>query len=131
MRFYIFLFYLLLNSIQIFANTDSKSIKVFNCFLLRVYHPDNKARIVFSIIIIFKRDVVAPIVIDTKDCGTKKNCFISPNDCDIDNNKCIYVLKWDFDGHYINYELNAVVKGWITVLFSEDQKLVYFNCFNN
>ena len=70
---------------------------------------------------------MAPIAIDTKECGTKKNCFISPNDCDIKNEKCMYVLKWDFDGHYINYELTAVVKGWISVLFSEDKKLVRFH----
>lgn len=66
------------------------------------------------------------LMVETKDCGTKKNCFISPSDCDVNNNNCIYVLKWDFDGVYINYELNAYVKGWISVLFSEDKNLVFF-----
>ena len=63
------------------------------------------------------------VFLNTKDCGTKKNCFISPHDCDIHREKCNYVLKWDFDGKLINYELTAITKSWASILFSEDKAI--------
>jgi hypothetical protein len=63
-------------------------------------------------------------LLNTNDCGTRKNCFISPNDCDKRSNKCNYVLKWDYDGRLINYELTGISKSWLTVVFSDDKEIV-------
>lgn len=64
------------------------------------------------------------IILDTDDCGTRKNCYISPNDCDVKRDNCIFVLKWDFDGEYINYDLKAVTSDWINIVFSDDKAAV-------
>lgn len=63
------------------------------------------------------------VFLNTKDCGTRKNCFISPHDCDTNRDKCNFVLKWDFDGKLINYELTAITKSWASILFSEDKTI--------
>lgn len=59
----------------------------------------------------------------TSQCGSRKNCYVSDRTCDVDPKKCNFVLSWDYDGEYINYELTAYSNAWVGVVFSQDQHL--------
>ena len=60
----------------------------------------------------------------TYQCGIRKSCYVSLKTCDVDPKTCNFVLSWDFDGDYVNFELTGLTYSWISVLFTDDQYLV-------
>ena len=70
--------------------------------------------------------------LSTKQCGSRRSCYVSPRTCDTEHNKCEYVLSWEFDGELINYQLTAISKNWAGVVFSKDKnfvRLFFLNTF--
>jgi hypothetical protein len=75
---------------------------------------------------ILKRDVNNYFEMSTFECGSRKSCFVSLKNCDVDPKSCNFVLSWDFDGELINFELTGLTRTWISLIFSVDQYLVSF-----
>lgn len=70
-----------------------------------------------------KRDVTKHFEASTFQCGSRKSCYVSLKTCDTDPKTCNFVLSWDYDGEFVNYELTGLSYAWIGVVFTEDQTL--------
>lgn len=45
------------------------------------------------------------------------------NTCDVDPKTCNFVLSWEFDGQFVNFELTGLSKAWVAVVLSNDRYL--------
>ena len=63
--------------------------------------------------------------ITSKGCGTTKQCYFSPDKCDV--GMCDYFISWSDSGDYLDFELTGTkgaTDAYLAVGFSDDGQMV-------